>query len=120
MPVAPKGVLTYNDNMTIAHLNLDTHRVVKHLESKGYTEEQAEGFIEAIEEISLIGVATKEDFNVLNTKIDALGRDLEKKIADSRHELKQEIAEVQHNMMRFMLLQTGVIIGVTFGLVKFL
>ena len=118
----------------LATLNLDTHRIVKHLESKGFTEEQAEGFIEAIEEINLVGVATKEDIQILKNDSQLLKSDLQlfrDEMTLFKQEVradmaKQEATMIAHisdsriELMKFMLLQTVAIIGVTFGLVKLL
>lgn len=58
--------------MSFATLHLDTYKVVKLLQSKGYTKEEAEGFIEAIQEVTLSGVATKQDIADLKEEISKL------------------------------------------------
>lgn len=55
--------------MNFATLHFDTHKVVKLLEEKGYSEEQAIGFMTAMQEITLSGVATKEDIQSLKSEI---------------------------------------------------
>ena len=55
-----------------ARLNLDTHKVVKLLQERGYSQESAEGFIEAVQEIALTGVATKQDVVDLDKRVSAL------------------------------------------------
>lgn len=83
--------------MQLATLNLDTYKVVKLLQEKGYTKDQAEGFIDAVQDITLSGVATKQD------------------LQDLRNEVKDEF----RNMMRFQIIQTVTIIGVMVALLSF-
>lgn len=91
--------------MDIATLYMDTYKIVQLLQTKGYTKEEAEGFIEAIREINIIGVATKQD------------------ISDLRDELKKEIADIRDDMitlkgdmLKFQLIQTIALIGVMIAL----
>lgn len=90
--------------MELATLHLDTYKVVKLLQTKGYTEAEAEGFIQAIQEITLSGVATKSD--LIETRID-----LKQEIIDLRSELKQEINDLRNDMLKFQVVQTIAIIG---------
>ena len=50
-------------------LILDTHRLVESLQSRGFSETQAEGITAAIQEIDLSNLATKADFVDLKTEI---------------------------------------------------
>ena len=70
-----------------ATLNLDTYKVVKLLQERGYSEEAAEGFIAAIQEITLSGVATKQDI-----------RNVQKEIAELRSTTKEDIDGLQLNI----------------------
>ena len=80
--------------MELATLHLDTYKIVKLLQEKGYTEAQAEGFMQAIQEITLSGVATKQD------------------IADVREEMAKGFAD----SLKFQLIQTVAIITVIIAL----
>jgi len=84
--------------MEFATLHLDTHKVVKLLQGKGYTEEEAEGFIAAIQEITLSGVATKQYLQQV------------------RDDLKQDIQDMKTEMLKFQVIQTIAIIGVMVAL----
>lgn len=75
-------------------MNLDTYKIVKLLQGKGYSEKEAEGFIEAIQEITLSGVATKQD------------------IAD----LRQAIADLKNDTLKFLIVQTITVVGVMVAL----
>lgn len=83
--------------MELATLNLDTYKVVKLLQSKGYTEEQAEGFISTLQDITLSGVATKQD------------------IRDVRSEIQKVKVEI-NNLLKFQIIQTLTIVGVMIAL----
>lgn len=90
--------MAYNKEMELATLHLDTYKVVKLLQEKGYTEKEAEGFIAAIQEITLSGVATKQD------------------LQNVRNELKQEISDVKNEMLKFQVIQTITLVGVMIAL----
>lgn len=87
-------VTLYTLAMDYAMLHMDTYKVVQLLQSKGYTQDEAEGFIAAIQEITLSGVATKQD------------------IAD----LKTEIADMKHDMLKFHVIHSIAVIGVMVAL----
>lgn len=53
----------------MATLVLDTLRLTQKLKSRGYSEEQAVGFVEALQEVNLEQVATKADINEVSGKI---------------------------------------------------
>ncbi len=42
-------------------VTFDTYKIVQKLQSKGYSREQAEAFVEAIQEINFADLATKKD-----------------------------------------------------------
>jgi len=91
--------------MELATLHLDTYKVVKLLQSKGYSEAEAEGFIAAIQEITLSGAATKSDI-----------AEVLKDMADIKTELKQDIAGLKNEMLKFQVVQTVAIVGVMVAL----
>ena len=83
--------------MELATLHLDTYKVVKLLQERGYTEAQAEGFIKAIQEITLSGVATKQDIQ----------------------DVRSEIASLRTDMFKILMVHTVTIIGVMVALFTF-
>ena len=87
--------------MELVTLHMDTYKVVKLLREKGYTKEEAEGFIEAIQEITLSGVATKQDIVDVKNEI---------------QDLRNEIHKFKSDMIKFQLIQTITIIGVMIAL----
>ncbi len=50
-------------------LTIDTYRISQKLLAKGYTKEQAEGFIDVIQDINLNEVSTKGDIESLKSDI---------------------------------------------------
>ena len=74
-----------------ATLNLNTHKVVKLLQERGYSEEQAEGFIDAVEEINLTGVATNQGLSNVRDE-------LKDEILTFRNELKDEINNLRNEV----------------------
>lgn len=80
---------------------MDTYKVVQLLQSKGYTKDEAEGFIAAIQEITLSGVATKQDITDMKAAIAAL---------------RAEIMELKNDMLKFLMIQSITLIGVMIAL----
>ncbi len=112
-------------------LNLDTYKVVKLLQNKGYSKQEAEGFIEAIQEITLNGIATKQNLDDvkndlyreikgINERIDSVRhkkKDISTlgiKSSSHRNEIKDAIIRLQRTMMAAVL--GGV--GLTVTLIK--
>ena len=93
--------MRYNDCMELAKLHLDTYKVVQLLQGKGYTKKEAEGFIEAIQEISLTGVATKQD--ILDLK-EATQKDI--------GDLRMDMSDLSDKLLRFIFANTVAIIGI--------
>lgn len=87
--------------MDYAMLHMDTYKVVQLLQSKGYTKDEAEGFIAAIQEITLSGVATKQDITDMKAAIAAL---------------RAEIMELKNDMLKFLMIQSITLIGVMIAL----
>ena len=56
----------------MATLVIDTYRISQKLQSKGYTKDQAEGFIETLQDLDLESFATKEDIRSIKADIDLL------------------------------------------------
>ncbi|MCG8328556.1 MAG: CCDC90 family protein [Chitinophagales bacterium] len=95
--------------MEFATLHMDTYRIVQLLEEKGYSKDQAEGFMQAVQEISLTGVATRQDI-----------AEVKKEIADVEGRVKQEIAQVKIDLFKFMFMNSLAIVGLTVTLIKLL
>lgn len=98
--------------MELATLNLDTYKLVKLLQTKGYSEEQAEGFISTLQDITLSGVETKQD-------ISDVRNELKTDINDLRNELKEDIQDVRKeisNLLKFQIIQTLTIVGAMIAL----
>lgn len=72
-------------------LSLDTHRTIRKLQSRGFSEEQAEGIVDALTESELV---TKSD-------------------------LTSAISGLETRLYRTMLVQTGVIAAIVIGIVQF-
>jgi hypothetical protein len=131
----------------MTRLYMDTHKIVRLLQEKGYSESEAEGFVQAIQEITLSGVASKEDLRRMEKRLEekiltnkdniqtlensmaALEASLRQEIATLETNLRQEIGKVETNIHRLLIdLQTsnnrtilaGVAITVTLtvGLIK--
>lgn len=47
----------------------DTHRLIAFLQTKGYTAQQAEGFVEAVRDFDVEELAKKADTDLLNFKL---------------------------------------------------
>lgn len=50
-------------------LAIDTYKIIQRLEGKGYTRQQAEGFIEVLQDIDFDHFATKSDIKELRAEI---------------------------------------------------
>lgn len=117
--------------MESAHLHLDTHRIVKNLESRGFTEEQAEGGLQAIEEIRLVGVSTKEDIaNIrqdlkqteqsLRQDFQQIEKSLRLDFQHLRDDGKSELNALRTEMYKALFYQAFAVVGLTVTLLKFL
>lgn len=60
---------------------IDTHKTIMKLKQKGYTEEQAEGFVEALTESELVTTG------YLDNRLNALENSLQSSIKDLRTEM---------------------------------
>lgn len=88
--------------MELATLNLDTYKVVKLLQEKGYTQEQAEGFITAVQDITLSGVATKQDIQDIRGEI---------------QDLRNEMSDMKSELIKLIYINTITTIGVLTGVI---
>lgn len=87
-------------------LHVDRYEVVKLLHARGYSEEQADGFVAALREIDLNGVATKEEllglrgdmdhqFGALRQDMTEMKAELRREMTDMRAELREEMANMK-------------------------
>ena len=86
--------------MELVTLHFDTYKVIKLLQEKGYSKEEAEGFIEAVQEIQLSGVSTKQDVQDLRKEI----QDLRVSTKQDGHDLKTEIQNTKNEMLKFQII----------------
>ena len=119
--------------METASLQMDTYKIVQLLQSRGYSKEQAEGFLETIQEITFSGVATRQDMAEVMARIATLSTDIQKDNKDIHAELTdirsdeleiktgthQKIAELKSWFMGIMLTQSLAIIAFIFALFQF-
>jgi hypothetical protein len=101
--------------MEFATLHLDIYKVVKLLQEKGYSEKAAEGFIQAIQEITLTGVATKQDLQDLGAKLKGDIQNVRSEIQDVR----EQVVHLKNETLKFLIIQTLTIIGVMVALFQF-
>ena len=78
----------------------NTHKTVKALKSSGFDEKQAESVVETIDKAVNETVATKSDLALLGAEIVTL-----------KETVKAEVANLETRMMRMLLLQTIVLVG---------
>lgn len=112
--------------MNFATLHFDTYKVVQLLQGKGYSKEEAEGFIAAIQEVTLSGVATKQDINDTREEIQALEVKTEKRISELElkmvkgfSELNSKIERVANDAVRNQVFQTIAIIAMMIAVLQF-
>ncbi len=131
--------------MDLATLHFDTYKVVKLLQEKGYSEKEAEGFILAIQEVTLSGVATKQGLQDVKEGLgkeiqdvkeslgreiqdvkDGLGREiqgvkdeLKTEINGFRNEVMGEIAQLKNETLKVLMVHSITIVGVVVALFQF-
>jgi hypothetical protein len=109
--------------MDLATLHFDTYKVVKLLQEKGYSEKEAEGFILAIQEVTLSGVATKQGLQDvkegLGKEIQDVKAELKAEINDLRNEVMGEIAKLKNDTLKLLMVHTLTIVGVMVALFQF-
>lgn len=95
--------------MNFATLHFDTYKVVSLLTERGYSKEQAEGFIQAVQEVTISGVATKEDLQLSKDSLQKEIRDLEIRLGD-------KIDKGLSGNLKFQIIQTITIVSVMVAL----
>lgn len=87
--------------MELATLHFDTYKAVTLLKEQGFTKKQSEGIIKVIQEVTLSGVATKQDVQDVRAEIQDLENKITKNLSDN---------------LKFQIIQTIAIIGVMVAL----
>ena len=95
--------------MNFATLHFDTYKIVTLLKERGFTKKQAEGIIETVREVTISGVATKEDLHDLETGLRA-------EITNVEIGLRSEIQKASNDNLKFQIIQTITMIGVMIAL----
>ena len=115
-----------------ANVTFNTHKAVKALKSSGFDEKQAEAVVETIDKAVNETVATKTDLALLTKTVEGIQENMAtktdlknmadkmatkdelKNMADkmaTKEELRAEISSLEARIMRMMLLQTMVLVG---------
>jgi hypothetical protein len=107
-------------------MTIDTLEYVKKLEAAGVDRKAAEAHAEALRAAIEDELATKADILRLETSIHRLEANtkadilrLEARISEVKNELGATISEFKAEIMKYMVAQTFVIIGVVFALLRF-
>ena len=93
----------------------DTHRFVKHLTGKGFTEEQAEAL--AIEQVNLLNsnLATKADIAMIQRDIEALRQETKADIEVLRQETRVNMEALKVDLLKWifgaLIAQGGLIVA---------
>ena len=85
-----------------ANVTFNTHEAVKSLKGSGFDERQAESVVETIDKAVNETVATKADLAILAAKMAT---------KDDIKDMATEIANLEVRMMRMLLFQTLVLVG---------
>ena len=108
------------------NVTFNTHKAVKALKSSGFDEKQAEAVVETIDKAVNETVATKADLAVLTKTVEGIQENIDKNMA-TKAELavlgktvegiqenmatKTDLANLEARMLRMMLIQTLVLVG---------
>lgn len=77
---------------------IDTYSIAKRLQAKGYSEQQAEGFIEAFQDISTDRLADKSDIAAVRQEIKGQGQELRQEMQELRQEMKDQGQEIRQEI----------------------
>lgn len=97
----------YNQIMELATTQFDTYKVVNLLKEKGFTKKQAEGFVEAIQNVSFTGIS-KDDL-----------LDVESTLRGEVQTIRESISSMKVWFMGLVLAQTVGTLGVVFTMFQF-
>ena len=89
----------------------DTYKLIAKLRSRGFSEEQAIGINEAIQEIDLSTVASKADIQEVRNELSDVKTELKNDIQQVKTELKAEMRETEYRL----IIRVGSIMFIGFG-----
>lgn len=106
--------------MELATLHLDTYKVINLLQDKGFSKEQSEGILAIMQQVSISGMATKQDIQDLkeSTKQDIqdLRESARQDVQNLEVKVERLIGETKNEMLKFQIIQTIAIVGVMVAL----
>jgi hypothetical protein len=100
-------------------MTIDTLEYVKKLEAAGVDRKAAEAHAEALRASIEDELATKTDIVRLEASMKAEIHRLEAKIFEFKTDLEGKLADFRTEMMKYMIAQTFLIVGVVFALLRF-
>jgi hypothetical protein len=100
-------------------MTIDTLEYVKKLEAAGVDRRAGEAHAEALRAAIADELATKSDIQRLEAGTKADIQRLEARISEVRTELAAKIFDLKAEIMKYMVAQTFVIVGVMFALLRF-
>ncbi len=77
-------------------ISVDTQRVVSKLREKGFTQKQAEGLLEAVQEIDLSNISTKSDARDIKLELQSFRQEMRFEREVDRKEMRHEMLAFQH------------------------
>ncbi len=102
----------------MTHISVDSHRLVKGLIARGFKEDQAEAILDAIQNVTLQDVASKEDvqtikqqFSQLEKHVDQQISRLEKQMSELELRISDRITGLIKWQVPLMLGQAGLIVA---------
>lgn len=106
----------YNRGMEPAALHLDTYKIINLLKDKGFSEEQSEGILAILQQVTISGMATKNDTQELKYESLELKQEIKEDIQKLDVKVERLIATSRNELLKFQLIQTIAIIGVMVAL----
>lgn len=86
----------------MATLTADTHKIALILSKSGFSKEQTNGFLEAIKEVDMSHISTKDDTLSIKQELEVF-----------RTEVKADTATLKSEIFRFIIITAGVQIAMT-------
>ncbi len=102
--------------MNFATLHFDTYKVVTLLKERGFTKKQAEGIMEAVQEVTISGIATKEDLHKVETALRSEITKVEANLRSEMHDMETRLSDKLSGSLKFQIIQTITIVGVMVAL----
>lgn len=79
-------------------ISVDTRRVVSKLREKGFTQKQAEGLLEAVQEIDLSNVATKSDVKELHSDMQLFRQEMKSEMQAFKNKMDGQLEGIDKKM----------------------